>query len=144
LTTSYLLDSGVLIRELRHDERARRLLNHLATSGGLITSVVTVFDIFRGCRSRFEEDEAHLIFERVTPVPQTYRCAIAAAHLMRGHASVLHGSASVPDAMIAGTAMAYGATFVTLNTRQFSGVQHPDLNLILLDQDAADWIAAVS
>lgn len=144
MTTSYLLDSGVLIRELRHDERARRLLNHLDHSGGLIASAVTVFEIFRGCRNRFEEDEAHLVFERITPVPQTYACAIAAARLMRGHASVLHGSASVPDAMIAGTAMSYGARFVTLNRRQFSAVQHPDLDLVLLDQDAADWIAAVS
>jgi predicted nucleic acid-binding protein len=120
------------------------LLNHLDKSGGSIASVVTVFEIFRGCRNRSEEDEAHLVFERISPVPQTYACAIAAAHLMRGHPGILHGSASVPDAMIAGTAMAYGARFVTLNKRQFSGVQHPDLNLILLDQDAADWVADVS
>ena len=144
MTTSYLLDSGILIRDLRHDVRAGRLLNHLATLGEVITSVVTVFEIFRGCRSRFEEDEAHLVFERITPVPQTYACAIAAAHLMRGHPGVMHGSASVPDAMIAGTAMAYRARFVTLNTRQFSGVQHPDLDLVLLDQDAGDWVSAVS
>jgi predicted nucleic acid-binding protein len=144
LTTSYLLDSGVLIRDLRHDVRAGRLLNHLLHSGALIASVVTVFEIFRGCRNHFEEDEAHLVFERITPVPQTYACAIAAAHLMRGHPGILHGSASVPDAMIAGSAMAYGARFVTLNKRQFSAVQHPDLDLVLLDQSAADWIAAIS
>jgi predicted nucleic acid-binding protein len=106
--------------------------------------VATVFEIFRGCRTRFEEDEARLLFERITPVPQTYGCAIAAAHLMRGHPGILHGSQSTPDAMIAGTAMAYRARFVTLNTRQFSAVQHPDLDLVLLDQSADDWAAAVS
>jgi predicted nucleic acid-binding protein len=110
----------------------------------LIASVVTVFEIFHGCRTRFEEDEARLVFEKITPVPQTYGCAIAAAHLMRGHPGVLHGSQAVPDAMIAGSAMAYKARFVTLNTRQFSAIQHPDLNLILLDQDAGDWTSAVS
>jgi predicted nucleic acid-binding protein len=63
---------------------------------------------------------------------------------MRDHPSILHGSASVPDAMIAGTAVAYGARFITLNTRQFSAIKHPDLDLVLLDQRADDWIAAVS
>jgi predicted nucleic acid-binding protein len=63
---------------------------------------------------------------------------------MRGHPGILHGSQSIPDAMIAGTAMAYRARFVTLNTRQFSAVQHPDLDLVLLDQNAGDWVAVVS
>jgi predicted nucleic acid-binding protein len=120
------------------------LLNHLDSFGELIASVVTVFEIFRGCRTRFEEDEARLVFERITPVPQTYGCAIAAAHLMRGHPGILHGAQAVPDAMIAGTAMAYGARFITLNTRQFARLQHPDLDLVLLDQGAADWTSAVS
>lgn len=124
--------------------RAGRLLNHLATLGELTVSVVTVFEIFRGCRTHFEEDEARLVFEKITPMPQSYGCAIAAAHLARDHPGIFHGAQSIPDAMIAGSAVAYGARFITLNTRQFSAIKHPDLDLVLLDQDAADWIADVS
>lgn len=105
---------------------------------------MTVFETFRGCRTHFEEDEARLLFEKITPMPQSCGCAIAAAHLARDHPGIFHGAQSTPDAMIAGTAMAYRARFVTLNTRQFSAIKHPDLDLVLLDQDADDWIAALN
>jgi predicted nucleic acid-binding protein len=45
--------------------------------------------------------------------------------------------------LIAGTAYAHRATLVTLNTRQFSGLRIPGLNLLLIDQQATDWVPVI-
>lgn len=73
-----------------------------------------------------------------------YDSALVAADLMRTQSGVFSGEKSIPDALIAATAVVDGAALVTLNTRQFSRVQAPGLELLLVDQDSPDWVAAVS
>jgi predicted nucleic acid-binding protein len=138
------VDSGILIRLLRGDRQAGLLLNHLRDVGEIATSAVSVFEVFRGCRNEPEHQAAESVFEALPVRGLTYSSATVAASLMGVHAGVLSGEKSIPDALIAATAIIDGSALVTLNTRQFFRIQHPDLELLLIDQGAPDWVAAVS
>jgi predicted nucleic acid-binding protein len=62
---------------------------------------------------------------------------------MRDWSGIFSSERAVPDAVIAATAMTVPATLVTLNTRQFSQLRIPGLQLMLIDQQAADWTAGL-
>jgi predicted nucleic acid-binding protein len=57
---------------------------------------------------------------------------------------VLSGDRAAADAIIAATAAETSARLITLNTRQFARVHHPGLDILLVDQNSPDWVAAVS
>jgi predicted nucleic acid-binding protein len=143
VTTSYLLDSGVLIRALRGDIRADQLLNHLSQIGTVMISSMTVLEVLRGCRSANQESAAASILAKPDIVDLNYSVAELSAELLRSWAGVFSTEKAVPDAIIAATAMAVSSTLATLNTRQFSHLSIPGLDLLLIDQDAADWTASV-
>jgi predicted nucleic acid-binding protein len=140
---SFLIDSGILMRHLRRDRRASRLLDHLRDLGALKASVVSVFEVYRGVRSEREEGAAHHLFSQVAGQSVDVETARIAAEIARGHRGILLADRAIADALIAGTAMILGDALVTLNTRQFSKLQVPGLDLLLIDQQAADWTTAV-
>lgn len=143
-SADYLIDTGVLIRLLRGDVRAGRLLDYLADRGSLVTSSIVVLELFRGCRDQAQEDAAESVLRRFAISPPDYDVAVAGARLMRNERTIFSGGQSVPDAIIAATATHIGATLVTLNTRQFSRINVPSLKLALVDQESPDWRNAVT
>lgn len=140
----FLLDSGIVMRVLRRDFRAADLVDHLSQDGMLVTSAIVAFEIYRGCRNANDESAAREFFEVYRPLPVREDTAMGASHLFRSHPGVFSGERSIPDALIAATAIVDSAALVTLNTRQFSRVQAPGLELLLVDQDSPDWVAAVT
>lgn len=142
--TRFLVDSGIVIRLLRGDARAGLLLDRLRDSGLLSTSAIAAFEVFRGCRSDREHQGASRVFAQMMMSDLSYESALEAANLMKSHSEVFSGERSIPDTLIAATAIVESATLVTLNTRQFSRVQAPGLELLLIDQNSSDWVAAVT
>lgn len=140
----FLLDSGIVMRVLRGDSRAADLVDHLAQQGTVLTSAIVAFEIYRGCRDRADESAASNFFQAYLALAVDADVALDASRLFQSHPGILSGEKSIPDALIAATAVVDGAALITLNTRQFSRIQHPGLDILLIDQHAADWVAAVS
>lgn len=140
--TKYLMDSGVILRELRGDGRAAALLDELSWKGHLIASAITVFETFRGCRTGEERATADL-FQRIPTLDLTYDAAKTAGDLMRRYRGVFSSERAAADALIAGAAITDGAILVTLNTREFAREPIAGLETLVLDQDAPDWTDSV-
>jgi predicted nucleic acid-binding protein len=114
---SHLLDTNILIRRLRNDQAAATLLNSLEQSSGIYISVVTRTEILAGMRPQQEERTLALLDSLIAfPVDDLvadqagrwiYRYARRGIHL------------SVPDALIAATALLEELTLVTMNARHF-------------------------
>jgi len=138
----YLMDSGIIFRELRGDGRAASLLDELSSKGDLIASAVTVFETFRGCRIG-EERATTDLFQRIPTLDLTYDAAKMAVDLMRRYRGVFSSERAAADALIAGAAITGRAILVTLNTRQFAREPIHGLETLVLDQEAPDWTASV-
>jgi predicted nucleic acid-binding protein len=96
--------------------------------------------VLRGCRNSGEEAAARPVFDLITTLDVDVAAAEMGARFARSHRFILNSDRATADALIAGTAYAHRATLVTLNTRQFSRLRVPGLNLLLIDQQAADWV----
>lgn len=139
--TDFLLDTGIIIRYLRRDRRAARLLDHLENLGRLTTSVITVLEVTLGNASLEEEKASSIFFGRYTPVDINVGIARKAAELIKSHPQlfgkgVRRGTA---DALIAATASVRGCVLVTLNTRYFAQVPVADLSIRAIDQALPSW-----
>jgi predicted nucleic acid-binding protein len=118
-------------------------MGELRRSGKLSTSTLVVFEVLRGTRHLREERTGRDFFTLVTVRHVDIDSAQKAAHIARSNRGVMFGDRAALDALIAGTALANGLTLVTLNTRQFSRLNVPGLRLLLIDQQARDWVAQV-
>ncbi len=132
------------MRVLRGDVRAADLVDHLSQRGTVLTSAIVAFEVYRGCRDRSDESAARNFFQAYLALTVDEDIALDASRLFQSHPGIFSAEKSIPDALIASTAAVDGAALVTLNTRQFSRIQRPDLKLLLIDQDSPDWVAAAS
>lgn len=139
----YLMDSGIIIRELRGDSRAAALLDELSSKGDLIASAITVFETYRGCRTPDEQRAAADLFRRISALDLTYDAAKMTAELMSRYRGVFSSERAAADAMIAGAAITSASILVTLNTRQFAREPIADLQTLVLDQEASDWTISI-
>lgn len=129
----YLLDTNI-VSELRRGPRAnpgvRRFVEQLsADNESTFLSVLTIGELQRGVlriRSRGDVDQANLLSDWVQDVARSYADNILAfalnEALLWGHlSSRTPGTASgtVVDLQLAATAISYGLTLVTRNTRDF-------------------------
>ena len=137
--TKYVLDTGILIRELRGDSRAATLMDRLSSAGEVLASAMTAFEIYRGCRTLQEEWATSDLFERVALLDVTLQVAGTAARLMREHPGIFSSDRAAADALIAGAAITSDTVLVTLNARQFSRGGITGLRAMVLDQNAPDW-----
>lgn len=138
----YLMDSGIIIRELRGDSRAAALLDELSSRGNLVASAITVFETYRGCRTGDEERAADGLFQRIPALDLTYDAAKMAADLMRRYRGVFSSERASADAMIAGAAITSAAVLVTLNTRHFAREPIEGLQTLVVDQESPHWTAS--
>jgi|YNPNPStandDraft_1061719.scaffolds.fasta_scaffold19602_4 predicted nucleic acid-binding protein len=122
---SYLLDSGLVIRHLRGQRRIVHFLRGLGKLGRLAVSAITRLEIRAGMAPD-EEYPTQKLLSRFVTYDVDRDIADRAGDLVR--LSRQRGNTlSVPDAIIAATAMAHNLTLVTLNRAHFEGI--PGLRL---------------
>lgn len=130
---AYLVDTGVLLRHLRGQRNAVRLLAGLAKMGRLSVSAITRLEVHAGMRP----DERHAtnkLLSRFVTHDVNREVADRAGDLVREqHDRSL--PISVPDAIVAATALTYGLTLVTLNRADFEGI--PGLSLAHAPEDVS-------
>ena len=118
LLSLYLLDTTVLIAQLRGDEAVRTLLlDLLADAHWLGTSAVNVAEVERGVRTR-QRKAATSLLERLRFLATGREAAVRAGRYQAAfekHGRTIHTA----DALIAGTARAHGAILLTDNARDF-------------------------
>ena len=117
---AYLLDTGILIRHLRGQKAAVRLLRGLGGKSRLAISAVTRAEIRAGMRQP-EDRATRRLLARLETIPLGRQIADRAGDLIR-HARAQGRSLHLADAIIAATAAQRGLTLLTLNTSDFEGL----------------------
>ncbi len=118
--SSYLLDSGLIIRHLRGQKRAVQMLRGLGKMGRLSISAVTRLEVHAGMAAG-ERYATQKLLSRFVTCELDGEIADRAGDLIaekRGQGIAL----SVPDAIIAATAMAHNLALVTLNQAHFEAI----------------------
>ena len=113
----YLLDSGLLIRHLRGRPEAVRLLRGLGKRERLAIAAVSRLEVHAGMREH-ERYKTQKLLSRFATLEMGADIADRAGDYIQGYRS--RGVAlSVPDAIIAATAIQHNLTLVTFNPRDF-------------------------
>lgn len=114
----YLLDTTVLIAQLRGDSAVSDLLLTLLRQGhSLCTSCVNIAEVERGVQPK-ERKTAEDLLDRLEFLPTTKQAALRAGRYQREwqrRGRMIH----LADALVAGTARANGAVLLTDNTNDF-------------------------
>jgi tRNA(fMet)-specific endonuclease VapC len=111
----YLLDSGIIIRHLRGNSQAVQLLRELGRRARLGVSVITHLEVYAGMLPR-EEYQTRKLLSRFMAFEVDRATAERAGELVRRYHD---RGASMPDAIIAATALRHGLTLITLNPKHF-------------------------
>lgn len=115
--TGHLLDTNILIRRLRNDQPAANLLNSLEQSSNIYISVVTRTEILAGMRPRQEEQTLALLNSLIAfPVDDLVADQAGRWIYQYAHRGI---NLSLPDALIAATALLEELTLVTMNAKHF-------------------------
>jgi predicted nucleic acid-binding protein len=115
-----LLDTGLILRHLRGQRRAVRILSGFAKNGRVSVSAITRLEVRAGMRSE-EKYATNKLLSRFVTYDVDRDVADRAGDLIRT-AQERHSTLSVPDAIIAATALTHGLTLVTLNRADFEGI----------------------
>lgn len=117
---AYLLDTGILIRHLRGQRAAVRLLRSLGRKDRLAISAVTRAEVRAGMRDH-EDHATRRLLSRLETVPIGPEIADRAGDLVQraqGQGRTLH----LIDALIAATAAEHHMTLLTLNVVDLKGL----------------------
>lgn len=116
--TRYLLDTTVLIGQLRGDPTVAEMILSLHRDGhSLCTSCVNVAEIERGVQPK-ERKAAETLLDRLEYLATTKEAATRAGRYQREwqrRGRTIH----LADALVAGTARVHGAVLVTDNVNDF-------------------------
>lgn len=124
-----VLDTSIIIDHLRQQTGKETELMRIAgkvRKEDLALSVISVQELYEGKSTKMELQENYLL-ATITPLkllPYTYEIAQLAGEIARD----LRQSIELADAAIAATAIVYGASLYTLNTKDFTGIE--DLELL--------------
>jgi hypothetical protein len=116
----YVIDTGLVLRHLRGQRRAVKLLSGLGRSGRLAVSAITRLEVHAGMQPE-EKDFTRKLLLRFMTYDLDRELADRAGDLI-GENQSRHRSLSVPDAIIATTAVVHGLTLVTLNRTDFGDI----------------------
>jgi len=113
----YLLDTGVIIRQMRGRKDVLRLVRGMASLGRIGISPVTHLELYAGLQPH-EEYAGRKLLSRFQTIPVDAEIGQRAGQLIRQQKA--QGRAlSVPDALIAATALQHNLTLVTFNPGDF-------------------------
>ncbi len=120
---NFLLDTNVLIKQLRGDPRPPRLVLELAQRGSVYISTVTRTEIMAGMHPH-EEDKTFTLLESLDLLIVDRTVADQAGRFIYQQAR-LGFKLALSDALIAATAKVENLTIVTTNVKHFTfaGVQ---------------------
>ena len=125
----YLLDTNILIYQLRGNQTVSKLLLELNQKGALSISTVTRTEILAGMRP--QEDTATLtLLDSLLSLPLDVAVADKAGRLIYQYAGQ-GNPLSFADALIWATALTHQLTLVTTNAKHFP---MPELQLYLVKQ----------
>jgi predicted nucleic acid-binding protein len=114
-----ILDSDVLIDLARGDARAVDLVDGLISQGERpAISIITEMELFLGARTKAEQRSVRQLVQRFEVLPTSEMISVRARKLTVRYARS-HGL-TIPDALIAATAIANRALLLTRNVRHFS------------------------
>ena len=112
----FLLDTNVVVHQLRGEPRTVEFLDHIAARGRLVCSVLSQTEVYAGMQAE-EAVATGLFFKAVRLLTVTSRIAEAGGRLRREWYPS-HGTGII-DGIIAASALAHGIVLVTGNTRHF-------------------------
>ena len=114
----YLLDSDVLIWQLRDQEETVELLARLSKRGILACSVMSIVEVQAGVR-RGEEKKTNALLDSLQAYDVTPAIANLAGKFIRDYRA--KGiTLDFVDSIIAATAVIHGLTLFTYNTKHYS------------------------
>lgn len=130
----YLLDTGLVLRHLRGQRRTVQLLRRLGKESRLAIASVTRLEVHAGMQAE-ERFATQKLLARLATLDLDREIADRAGDLIAANKRA--GRAlSVPDAIIAATAIGHRLTLVTLNQRDFQPIA--GLRLYALDDLPGD------
>jgi predicted nucleic acid-binding protein len=113
----YLLDSDVLIWQLRNQEETVELLANLSKRGILACSVVSIVEVQAGVR-RGEEKKTDALLDSLKAYDVTPAIANLAGTFIRGYRA--KGiTLDFVDSIVAATAVIHGLTLLTYNVKHY-------------------------
>ncbi len=126
--SSYLLDTGVLLRHVRGQKSIVQLVRGLGRQDQLVISVITRLEVRAGMHPS-ERYATQKLLSRFTTFAVDRDIADRAGDLVReGRSS--GRVRSLPDAIIAATALEHHLTLITFNVADFASI--PGLSLYTL------------
>lgn len=128
----YLLDTGLVLRHLRGHRRSVQFLRSLGALGRLSIATVTRLEVYAGMRST-ERNATQKLLSGMATYDMDREIADRAGDLIAASRSA-GKTLSVPDAIIAATAIQHNLSLVTLNKAHFAHLS--GLSLHPLDEDA--------
>jgi predicted nucleic acid-binding protein len=128
-TRPYLLDTTVLIDVSRSRQPALSWLDELLIGPSLVcVSAVTIAELFAGVRPT-QRARSQTFIDRLTHWDVTTEIAVRAG-MLRYDLARQGRALLIPDALIAATALAYGAVLVTWIISDFTVTGVPSISLV--------------
>lgn len=136
-----LVDTSILIRQLRGDTRASELLSYLYQHGRPLISPITVTELFVGCQNERHLRGVRSIMRRFKTVPITATIAQKTAYLIQKYPQFFgHGvQRGIADALILACAWERNATLYTINTRHFAAARISEVRIHAIDPTTEVW-----
>jgi predicted nucleic acid-binding protein len=128
--SDFLLDSGILILQLRNHPGYTALLEQLSEQGALFISTITRFEVLQGMKER-ERKQTIETLEVLESLPVVDDIAEKAGELVRTWRAK-GATLGISDVLIAATALQHNLSLVTTNPKHF-----PMPELILYATDDA-------
>ena len=121
-----IIDTDILIDAGRGVGEAVTCLQSLESQSLLAVSAVTQMELFIGCRNKTELQKVEKFLRRFILLKLTEQVSDTAVSLLRQYR--LSHSLLIADALIAATAVAFDARFITKNQRDYQFI--PELKLL--------------
>ncbi len=112
-----LLDTDILIDVGRNDAKTIDRLSKISSEIILAVSSITQMELIVGCRNKSELNKLNRFLERFEIFPLTESIAWKAVELLEKYR--LSHTLSIPDSLIAATALEYELEFLSKNQKDY-------------------------